>query len=85
MEAEATEYMLKEEVETYLMENDLDCKSINPVVFLENRHLSLRYAPVVEKYYRKYKKERSLWDCWTSLKPVNTKRVRRIEKVKNVY
>lgn len=49
MEAEATEYMLKEEVETYLMENDLDCKSINPVVFLENRHLSLRYAPVVEK------------------------------------
>lgn len=49
MEAEATEYMLKEEVETYLMENDLYCKSINPVVFLENRHLSLRYAPVVEK------------------------------------
>ena len=49
MEAEATEYMLKEEVKTYLMENDLDCKSINPVVFLENRHLSLRYAPVVEK------------------------------------
>ena len=49
MEAEATEYMLKEEVETYLMENDLDCKSINPVVFLENRHLSLRYAPVIEK------------------------------------
>lgn len=49
MEAEATEYMLKEEVKTYLMENDLDCKSINPVVFLENRHLSLRYVPVVEK------------------------------------
>lgn len=49
MEAEATEYMLKEEVEIYLMENDLDCKSINPVVFLENMHLSLRYAPVVEK------------------------------------
>lgn len=49
MEAEATEYMLKEEVEIYLMENDLDCKSINPVVFLENMHLSLRYAPLVEK------------------------------------
>lgn len=74
MEAEATEYMLKEEVEIYLMENDLDCKSINPVVFLENRHLSLRYAPVVEKILLEYKKERSLWDCWTSLKPVNTKK-----------
>lgn len=28
---------------------DILSKSINPVVFLENRHLSLRYAPVVEK------------------------------------
>ncbi|WP_252266181.1 ImmA/IrrE family metallo-endopeptidase [Ligilactobacillus ruminis] len=48
-EAEAEKFMVAEEVETYLIENDLDCKSINPVVFLENRHLSLRYAPVVEK------------------------------------
>lgn len=49
MEAEAVSFMLREEVKEYLSENSLESSSVNPVVFLENRHLSLRYAPVVEK------------------------------------
>lgn len=49
MEAEAVSFMLREEVKEYLSENSLESSSVNPVVFLENRHLSLRYAPVGEK------------------------------------
>ena len=49
MEAEAVSFMLGEEVKEYLSENSLESSSVNPIDFLENRHLSLRYAPIVEK------------------------------------
>ena len=49
MEAEAVSFILGEEVKKYLSENSLESSSVNPIAFLENRHLSLRYAPIVEK------------------------------------
>lgn len=49
MEAEATEYMLKETLSEYVLDNSVDIRDINPVTFLEVQGLSLNLEPKLRK------------------------------------